>query len=107
MIFSENRFPSPIKSGTGFFRIMRSRLLQFDQRSAEILRVQEHDRLAMRADFRLAVAEHARALALQRVARRQNIRHFVTEMMNAAVRIFFEKLGDRRRFAERLQTVSY
>ena len=42
-----------------------SRLFELDQRAAEILRVQEQHRLAVGADLRLAVAEHARALRLQ------------------------------------------
>src|SRR5579863_10216148 len=45
------------------------RLLQLDQGPAEVLRMQEQDRLAVGADFRLAVAENARAGADEMVAR--------------------------------------
>ena len=40
-----------------------SGLLELDQRAAEVLGVQEQHRLVVGADLRLAVAEHARALA--------------------------------------------
>src|SRR2546422_4434805 len=40
-----------------------------DQGAAKVLRVQEQHRLAMGADLRIAVAEHARALGFQLVAR--------------------------------------
>src|SRR6202049_2755822 len=46
--------------------------------------MQEQDRLAMGADFRLAVAQHAGALRLQSVAGGANIFHFIADMMDAA-----------------------
>ena len=66
---------------------MRSRLLKFDQRAAEILRMQKQHRLAMRADLRLAVAEHARALRLQGVAGGADVGHLVADVVDAAVGI--------------------
>ena len=44
-------------------------LFQFDQRSLKILRVQEQHRLAVRADFRLPIAQDARARLAELVAR--------------------------------------
>src|SRR5208283_153831 len=74
---------------------LRSRLLEFDERAAEILRMQEQHRLAMRADLRLAVAEHARALGFELVARGDDVLDLIAEMMNAARRILLDEARDR------------
>ncbi len=65
--------------------------------------MQKQHRLAMRADFRLAVAEHARALCLQGIAGGADVGHLVADVVDAAVGIAFEEFGDRRALAERLQ----
>jgi hypothetical protein len=52
-------------------RLQVLHLLDFDQRADKILRMQEEHRLAVRADFRLAVAEHARALRFEPVRARR------------------------------------
>ena len=57
----------------------------------------------MRADFRLAVAEHARALGLETIARRDDVVDLVTDVMHAAVGIALEEFRDRRIRAERLE----
>src|SRR6185369_811258 len=80
----------------------RSGLLKLDQSAAEILRMQEQHRLAVRAYLRLAVAEDARTVALERVARGFDVGYLVADMMDAAVRIFVEEFGDGRILAERL-----
>ena len=69
-------------------------LLQFDQTAVKIFGVQKQHRLAVRADLGLSVAQNACALGLQMVTRRQNIINFVTNMMNAARRIFVQKSLD-------------
>ena len=53
--------------------------------------------------FGIAVAEHARALGLQPVARGDDIVDFIADMMDAAVRVLLKKLGDRRAGAQRLE----
>ena len=74
----------------------RLHLFQFDQRAAEILRVQEQNRLAVRPRLRLAVAQHRRPLHLQTIPRRCDVVDFVTDMVNAARRVAVEKLHQRR-----------
>ena len=64
--------------------------------------MQKQHGLAVRADLRHAVAEHARALLDQGVARRDDIRNVIANVVDAAVRIALKKFGDRRSFAERL-----
>src|SRR5664280_1046259 len=102
MILSENRLPPPIEVGDMLFGTMRLRLLEFDQSAAKILRMQEQHRLAVGADLRLAVAEHARALRLQGVAGGADIGHLVADVVDAAVGIALEELGDWRIFSQRL-----
>src|SRR5262245_64990921 len=80
-----------------------SRLFDLDQRAAKILRVQEQHRLAVGADLRLAVAEHARALRLEPLPRGADIVDLVTEVMNAATGIAVEEVCDRRRLPQRLE----
>ncbi len=58
------------------------RLLDFDQRAGEVLRMKEHHRLAMRADLRLAVAQHTGALRLETVPRGDDVIDLVAEMMD-------------------------
>ena len=50
----------------------------------------------MRADLRAAVAEHARALRREPVARRKDVVDLVAEVVDAAIRVALEKFGDRR-----------
>ena len=49
--------------------------------------MQEQHRLAVRTDLRRAVAEHARALRDQLVARSDDLRHLVANVVNAAIGI--------------------
>ena len=77
-------------------------MLEFHQRAAEILRVQEQHRLAVGADLRLTVAQHARPLRLQGVAGGADIGHLVADVVDAAVGIALEELGDWRIFSQRL-----
>ena len=65
--------------------------------------MQKQHGLAVCADLRSAVAEHASPLGLQLVARRDDIIYLVAYMVNPAVGRFFEKFRDRRAFAERLE----
>ena len=52
--------------------------------------------------FGVAVAEHARALLDQDIARGDDVGHLIADVMDAAVGIALEKLRDRGRLAERL-----
>ena len=61
-------------------------LFDFDQGSAEILRVQEQYRLAVGPDTGLPISQDARPFALQLVACRDDVCHFETDMMHAAIR---------------------
>src|SRR5262249_7342890 len=58
--------------------------------------MQEQNRLAMGADFWLAVPEHPGAGRLERGARGANVAHLVADVVNAAVWIALEKFGDWR-----------
>src|SRR5580704_5526265 len=80
-----------------------SGLFEFDQSAAEILRVQEQHRLAMGSDFGLAVAEDARALPFQAVARRDDVVDLIADMVDAAVGIALEKFRNRRPLTEWFQ----
>ena len=80
-----------------------SRLFNLDQRAAKILRVQEQDRLAVGADLRLAVAEHACALRLEPVARGADIVDLLADVVNATIGIALEKFCNGRRLPERLE----
>lgn len=58
--------------------------------------MQKQHRLAVRADLRLAVPKHPRAFGFQPVAGFANIINLVTDVVDAAIGIAFEKLRDRR-----------
>ncbi len=75
-------------------------LLKLIEHAAHILRVQEKNRIAMRADLRLAIAQNSNALLDEIITSRVNIRHLKTEMVRPAARISFEKGGNRRIFSE-------
>ncbi len=62
--------------------------------------MQEQHRLAVGADLRLALAEHARALRHEPVARFPDVGHLVAEMVDAAIGVALEEGGDRRLVAE-------
>ena len=79
------------------------RLLKLDERSQEVLGMKEQNGLSMRAEPGDAVAQHARTRSLQTVARSDDIVHLVADMVHAARWIFFQKGGNRRGIAERLQ----
>src|SRR5262249_44300857 len=104
---------SPILPGIGFAFLLSSDLraatqppiefrdrllclLEFHERPAEILGMQEQHGLAVRAGPRLAVAEHARALRLERVARGADVVDLGADVMDAAVGIALEEFRDRR-----------
>ncbi len=57
---------------------------------AEILGVQEQNRLPVRPILGIAVAEHARALRLELIARGQDIVDLVAHVMDAAVRTLLQ-----------------
>ena len=61
-------------------------LFDFDQGSAEILRVQKQYRFAVGPDTGLPISQDARPFALQLVACRDDVCHFETDMMHAAIR---------------------
>ena len=58
--------------------------------------MKEQHGLAVGADLGLAVAEHPRALRLEPVARRDDVVDLVADMVDAAVGVALEELGDRR-----------
>ena len=72
------------------------RLLQLDERAAEVLRMQEQHGLAMRANLRLATAQHARALGHEPVAGGQNVVNLVADVVDAAIRVALQELRDGR-----------
>src|SRR5262245_64558482 len=84
-------------------RLMPSGLLDLDQRAAEVLRMEEQHRPAVRADFRLPIAKHARARSLEAIAGGADILHLVADVMDAPARVPLEECGDRGVLAQRLQ----
>src|SRR3954452_1159200 len=72
-------------------RTHTSNLLEFDQRSVEILRMQEQYGLPVRSDLGLAVAQHARAACFQLVASREDVVHLVADMVHAPVGVLLEE----------------
>src|SRR5215470_9659042 len=79
-----------------------SRLFDLDQRAGKILGMEEQHRLAMRADLRLAVTEHARAFLDELVTRGEDVDHLVADMMDAAVGVALDEFCNRRGLAQRL-----
>ena len=67
--------------------------------------MEEQHRLAVRTDLGLAIAEHPRAFLHQRITRRENVRYFVADVMNAAVGVALDELRNRRVLAERLYEI--
>ena len=59
--------------------------------------MEEQHRLVMRADLGLAVAQHPRALSLQLVARGIDVLDLVPDMMDAAVGVARQAVGDGAR----------
>src|SRR5258708_11632074 len=92
-----------ICGGTTLLLRNRSHLLQFDQRAAEILGVQEENRLSVGTDLRLAVAEHPRAFDAKLVASGKQILDLIAEMVHATARVAVEIAAHRRIGAEGLQ----
>ena len=64
--------------------------------------MQEQHGLAVRADLRIAVTQHASAFRNQRISRGDDLRHLVADVMDAAVRIALDKFRYRLVVAERL-----
>ena len=77
-------------------------LLDFDKRAGKVLRMQEEHGLTVRPDLGNAIAEHPRAFPDQTIARRNDVRHIVADVMNAAVRITLQEFGNRGSFSQRL-----
>ena len=65
--------------------------------------MEEQHGFAVRADLRFAIAEHAGAACREPVLGSEDILNLVADMMHAAIGVFFQKFGDRRVFAQRLQ----
>src|ERR1700730_14352998 len=84
-----------------------SRLLEFDQRAAEILRMEEQHRLAVGAGLGLAVAEHAGAALFKGITRDADVVDLVAQVMDAAVRIALEEFRDRRALPVRLEQLDF
>src|ERR1700722_13881599 len=84
-------------------RRSRSSLLELDEGAGEILGVQEQHWLVVRPDPGLAVAENARALRLEPVARLEDVVDLVAHMMHAAARVALEEGRNGRCRAERLE----
>src|SRR5262245_58358036 len=85
------------------FSLPALRLFELGQRAEKILGVEEQHRLAVRADLRVAVAENAGTLRLELVARGDDVVDLVADVMDAAVAVLLQELGDRRVVAQRLQ----
>jgi len=66
-------------------------LLELDQRSAEILRVEKQHWFVMRAKPWLAVAEHPCAFGAEPVARGHDVVDLIADVVNSARRIALEK----------------
>ncbi len=77
--------------------------LQFDQCAAEILRVQEHDGLAVRSGARFTVTQHAGARGLQPISGLEDVRHLVAQVVHATGRTGLKELPDRGFLAQRMQ----
>src|SRR5438270_6133386 len=66
-------------------------LLELDERSTKILRVQKKHRLVMSTEARLAIAEHSRAFRPQPIPRLNDIVDLVADVMHPPRRIAIEK----------------
>src|SRR5262245_2509720 len=71
-------------------------LLQLDQRAEEVTGMDEGDALARHVVLRLAATQHAHAGRAESVHGLRDVIDAETEVMNAALRVAFEELGDRR-----------
>ena len=56
----------------------------------------------MGTNFHFAITQNARTTAFKLIAGRQNIRHFITQMMDSTIRIFLKKSAKRRVLTKRL-----
>lgn len=83
--------------------VQPSHLFQLDQRAVEILGVQEKHRLSMRADLGLSAAQYPRPFAHQPVAGGDDVIDLVTDVVDTAGRVLFQKPRDGRSFPERRQ----
>ena len=68
-----------------------SDLFDFDERAAEVFRVQEQDRFAVRAVARFAITEYPGSVRHKFVARLNDVVNFKTQMMNATGLMAVEK----------------
>src|SRR5262249_654433 len=65
--------------------------------------MEKEHRLAVGAELRLAVAEYARALPSEAVARRDDVVDLVADVVDAALGVALQELGDRGILAEGLE----
>ena len=82
-------------------------LFEFDERPAKVLRMEEENRLAMRANFRFPIAKYARAFCNELLAGGLDVVDLIADVMDAAFRVAFEELRDRGVSAERLQQLDF
>src|SRR4051794_38782660 len=92
--------------GLGHSDAPRSDLLQLDQRTEEVLRMEEKHRLSMCTNLRLAIAKHPRPRCPQPVSNCKDIIDLVADVVHAASGILFKKGRNRRRLAKRLQQLN-
>ena len=64
--------------------------------------MEKQNRFAVGANFRFAVAKHARALRLERITGNANVGYFVADVLDTAVGILLQELGDWRILPSRL-----
>src|SRR5215469_9516840 len=69
----------------------RSRLLELDKRSTEILRMQKQHWLVMRTQARFAITKDPRTFGAQPIACGGDVIDLVAQVMNAARRVALEK----------------
>src|SRR5438128_10393627 len=88
-------------------RFIASGLLDLDQSTAKILRVQEQYRFSVSADLRLAIAEDARSVRLEALPYGEDIVDLVAEMVDPAVGVALQEFFDRRGLAQRLEQLDF
>src|SRR6516162_7042275 len=80
-----------------------SRLFKLDQRAAKILGVKKEYRLVVGAQPRLAISEHSCAFCAQPISSRDNVVHFIADVVHPARWIALQKAFNLRGCAERFE----
>jgi len=82
-------------------------LFEFDQSTIKIFWVQEQNGLFMGPDLWLTIPQHTGTCRFKMIARRDDVVHLITHMMNATRWVFIQEPLDRAILAQRIQEFDF